>query len=174
MAANSDTFKLAHFFVTEVLCRGWTTADFGGTHMAHAKKLLKMGYKLNDLRACIMSLVDGMFDFEDVPDDFEFKYMSSILKGEPPYIEQFLAIPSPPPVYEVNTYDAWVVLYGKRAIAEGKWDGIYWPMNQPYRLTDDDIALILGEEFTQRALEEIGRICLCTPLWTPLRSKRSG
>lgn len=150
---NNPIFDLAHWFVIEVIGRKWCTADFGGTHMAHASRLIKkFKYDPDDIKACVMAMMDGMFEFQDMPDDFEFRYLTSILKGEPPYIEQFLAVPNPPPVYQINSYDSWVKEYGCKAIEEGIWDGIYLPINQPHRLTEDDIALILGEQCAQASL----------------------
>jgi len=116
---------LAFWFVTEVLGRWWTRADYGGTHMSHASRLIKkFKYDPSDIKACVMAMVDDTFEFQDMPEDFEFRYLISVLKGEPPYIEQFLAIPDPPPVYEINAYDMWVRVCGHRAIEAGIWDGI--------------------------------------------------
>ena len=165
---DNATLDLAFWFVTEVLGRQWTEADYGGTHMAHASKLLKMKYDPADIKACIMAIEDGMFDFEGLPPDFELKYLITIIKGEPPYIEQFLAIPEPPPIYEIRSYDNWVKTYGLRAIESGVWNGAYLPINQTHRLTEDDIALILGEQYAQKSLERVGECLTVSRTW-PLK-----
>lgn len=167
---NEPVKDLAFWFVTEVLGRWWTQADYGGTHMSHASRLIKKyKYDPGDIKACIMAMVDETQEFQDVPDDFEFRYLITVLKGEPPYIEQFLAVPDPPPVYEISAYDMWVREYGKRAIEGNVWDGVYLPINQPYRWTEDDIALMLGEEYAQASLERIVpcRILPTLPLKEP-------
>lgn len=156
--SDNPVYNLAYWFVTEVMGRKWSRADFGGSHMAHASRLIKkLKYAQSDIMACVMAMVDGVFEFQDLPDGFEPRYLISILKGEPPYIEQFLAVPDPPPVYEIDAYDGWVDEHGRKAIEEGIWDGIYLPVNQPYRLTEDDIALILGEKCAQDSLEAMAK-----------------
>jgi hypothetical protein len=135
--------------------------------MAHASKLIKMmKYDPADIRACVMAIVDDTFDFEGIAPNLELKYLITILKGEPPYIEQFLAVPDPPPVYEIEAYDHWVRMHGKRAVEQGTWDGVYLPVNQPYRLVEQEIAVVLGEEYAQASLERVGK-CLISPTLLP-------
>lgn len=156
---------LAYWFITEIIGRDWVAADRMGVHVTHASKLLKMGYDIQDIQACVMNMVEGTFDF-DAPDGFlerPMRYLSVVTQGEPPYIEQFLRPPDPPAVYEIAAYDEWIRRHGKKAIECGAWDGIYWPINQPHRLTEDDIALILGEEHAQRSLERVGG-CRTSPI----------
>lgn len=168
----NEVRDLAQWFVREVLGRRWTQADYRGVHMKHASQVLKLGYALGDVKACIMAMIDFPEGFEAMPEGLELKYILTVTKGEPPYIEQFLAIPDPPPVYEIDAYDDWVKKYGSRAVGDGVWDGVYLPINQPYRLTEDDIAAILGESYAQVSLEERGRL-LCARK-VPLTLQRSG
>lgn len=167
MGRRNEVLDLAYWFVKNVLGREWTQADYGGTHMAHASKLIKMKYDPVDIRACVMAMVDDTFEFEGIAPNLELKYLITILKGEPPYIEQFLRVPDPPAIYEIESYDHWVRMHGKKAIEQGAWDGIYLPVNQPYRLTENEIAYILGEEYAQLSLEGVGK-CLISPM-LPLR-----
>ena len=165
---RNEVSDLAYWFVKNVIGREWTQADYGGTHMAHAKRLIKeMKYNPADIRACIMAIVDGTFEFEGIAPNLEFRYLITILKGEPPYIEQFLAVPNPPPVYEIEVYDHWVRMHGQKAVEDGVWDGVYLPINQPYRLTEYEIAYILGEHYAQLSLERVGKLCLTSPILLP-------
>lgn len=160
----SDTKKLAQWFVIVILKRPWTKADWGGTHMAHAKKLLGMGYKLDEIQSCALAMVKNPGRLEGWNQEWKLQYLTTLLRGEPPYIEQWLRPPDPPPVYEIHRYDDWVMVYGKKAIEKGLWDGIYLPINEPHRLNDNAIEIILGGDAVQVALrvkerlEAIGRM----------------
>lgn len=92
MGRKEEVLELAYWFVTEVLGREWTPADSCGSHVAHAKKLLKLGYDPVDIKACIMAIKNNTFDFKGLHPDFELKYLTAILKANVvyPYIEQFL------------------------------------------------------------------------------------
>lgn len=154
----NDTTRLARWFVATILKRHWTRADWGGTVMAHAKKLLKLGYGLNEIQGCALALVKNPDMFEGWTGEWPLQYMVTILKGEPPYIEQWLRPPDPPPIYEIHRYDDWVMVYGKKAVEMGLWDGIYLPINEPYRLNDKALEIILGDEAIQAALKAKERL----------------
>lgn len=136
--ARNKTLDLAQYFVREIIDRHWTPADYGGTHMAHAKKLLKM-YSLEDIKGCLKAVKETPERF-NLPKGFRPQYLTSLLKFEPPLIEQFLKVPDPPPIYQIRTYDKWVLEYGKKAIEQGVWDGVYPCADEPYRLTAQEIA----------------------------------
>ena len=132
--------------------------------MAHAKKLLGMGYKLDEIQSCALAMVKNPGRLEGWNQEWKLQYLSTLLRGEPPYIEQWLRPPDPPPVYEIHRYDDWVMVYGKKAIEKGLWDGIYLPINEPHRLNDNAIGIVLGGDAVQVALrvkerlEAIGRM----------------
>jgi len=147
-SSNSPESKLAQWFIREILGRNWTKADWHGSHKSHASKLLKM-YSLEDIRGCIQTLCKDPERF-GYP-GFKLQYMVTILKGEPPYIEQFIAVPDPPPVFEIHNYDDWVLRHGAKAIAQGKWNGIYTPIDEPHRFNYTAIMLMFGEEYADRS-----------------------
>ena len=110
--------------------------------MAHAKKLLRL-YKLEEIQGCCLALVKQPERFDGWEHGWELKYMVTILKGEPPYITQWITPPSPPPIYEVRAYDLWVQNWGKKAIRLGLWDGNYPCVDEPYRLSAEALQIIL-------------------------------
>lgn len=153
---RNDTLDLARWFVTQVLGRSWTRADYGGSHMAHAKKVLK-GYSIEDIKGCVLAVRDNPAQF-GFPASFEWRYLSTVLKGEPPLIEQYLTPPDPPPVWSAE-YDQWVIEYGKKAFELEIWDGIYLPINEPGRLTYEQIKRCVGVWRAKYSLEERSRRC---------------
>lgn len=148
---RNQTKELAQWFVKEICNRPWTPADWGGAHMAHAKKLLKL-YTMEDIRGCAVALHEGDMEFEGWQDGWDLNYLTTLLKGEPPFIEQYLTPPDPPAVYMITAYDEWVRTYGRRAMERDIWGGVYQPINEPHRLDDHEIALLLGEEAAQASL----------------------
>ena len=150
---RSDTKALAQWFVVAILRRLWTRADFGGTHMAHAKRLLEMGYKIEEIQGCALGMVKNPSQFKGWTGEWPLQYLSTILKGEPPYIEQWLRPPDPPAIYEGNSYDTWVMNWGAKAVRLGLWDGIYPCVDEVHRLSSEALTIILGEELTAASLE---------------------
>ena len=148
----NDTTRLAQWFVVAILKRHWMRADWGGTVMSHAKKLLALGYKLEEIQACALAMVKNPDRFDGWNPGWKLQYLSTLLKGEPPYIEQWLTPPPPPPIYESKAYDTWVQTDGLRAIRLNLWDGIYPVVDEPHRLSAEALAIILGAELTAASL----------------------
>ncbi len=126
---HSPTQELAYRFVTEVLARAWTPADYRGRHMKAASNILKMGYDYDSVVAALLALRDkdyvafGLESERDLPR--EVSGMEVLYAwGEPPLIERFLTPPARPPVYSWD-YDVWVQRWGAVAIRRGDWDGVY-------------------------------------------------
>lgn len=149
----SDTKKLAQWFVIVILKRPWTKADWGGTVIAHAKKLLGMGYKLDEIQSCALAMVKNPGRLEGWNQEWKLQYLTTLLRGEPPYIEQWLRPPDPPPVYEGHNYDLWIQNWGRKAIRLGQWDGLYLPVNDEHRLGEEALRIILGDEYVQKSLD---------------------
>lgn len=91
------TKDLAQHFVSHYLCRVWTKADNSGMHMAHSKKILALGYTVEQVIKCLERLKRG--DLTDgVPwvaytEYHNFKTrgwntLLCVLWGEPPAIER--------------------------------------------------------------------------------------
>lgn len=91
------TGRLAKYFVCHHLKRAWTKADYGGMHMAHAKRILGLGYSADDAIECLQRLARG--DLTDgVPwvdyteyhnfDKPGWSTLLCVLWGEPPAIER--------------------------------------------------------------------------------------
>lgn len=91
------TGRLAKFFVGYYLQRGWTKADYGGMHMAHAKKILALGYTVEQVVECLQQLARG--DLTDGVPWVEYttyhnfrkpgwSTLLCVLWGEPPIIER--------------------------------------------------------------------------------------
>lgn len=140
----SDIHKLAQWFVSAILRRPWTRADWHGVHVVHVKKLLGLGYKIEEIQACALAMVKNPDRFDGWNPGWKLQFLSTLLRGEPPYIEQWITPPSPPPVYEVRAYDLWVQNWGKKAIRLGLWDGNYPCVDEPYRLSAKALTIILG------------------------------
>lgn len=97
----NKTLWLAQWFVSHVLERDWTAADFRGQVMAHSKQLLA-DYSLDEICGCWEAVKDGLFG------DLSADYLTFIRKLEPPLVEQFKAyIENPPPVYLETDYAEW-------------------------------------------------------------------
>lgn len=100
---TSDTEKLARFFVTEILGREWTPADYRGMHMKHAKTLLK-DYDLIDLVRCLCTLRDGVLGEWMA----EAQDMLVVVRGEPPLINEWTRYKAvPPPVWQERPTEYW-------------------------------------------------------------------
>lgn len=155
----NDTTRLARWFVSAILRRPWARADWGGTVMSHAKKLLGLGYKVEEIQACALSMVKNPSRFDGWRSDWKLQYLSTLLKGEPPYLEQWLAPPPPPPIYEIKSFDTWVQTDGLRAIRLNLWDGIYPVVDEPHRLSAKALTIILGEKLTAASLIARARLC---------------
>ena len=153
MRKVSETRKLAQWFVNAILRRPWTRADFHGVHMKHAKSILALGYKIEEIQACALAMVKNPDRFDGWNPGWKLQYLSTLLRGEPPYLEQWITPPPPPPIYESKSFDEWVMNYGKKAVELGQWDGIYGPINEPYRLNEEALRIILGSEYVQKSLE---------------------
>lgn len=165
---SNNTLDLARWFVTKILGRGWTPADWGGSHMAHAKKVLQH-YDIEDIKGCVLAVKEDPSRF-GFPDTFEWQYLITALKGEPPLIEQYLTPPEPPPVYSAE-YDGWVLRYGRKAFEMGLWDGIYYPINDPGRLTFNQVKSCLGEWRAKASLRR--KLCQQQQPISPLREQFS-
>lgn len=150
---KSDTVILAQWFVSAILRRPWARADWGGTVMSHAKKLLKLGYKIEEVQACALAMVKNPGRFEGWNPGWKLQYLSTLLRGEPPYLEQWITPPPPPPIYESKAYDTWVRTDGRRAIRLNLWDGIYPVVDEPYRLSAEALRIILGDKLTAASLK---------------------
>jgi len=97
---SNRTTNLAKHFVANYLKRPWTRADYGGMHMAHAKKLLvDLGYGFSEVVGCLDALdsgeLTGGVPWKDYTEYWGFKHkgwfsMLPVLWGEPPAIERFL------------------------------------------------------------------------------------
>jgi len=140
----NDTVKLAQWFVVAILRRHWTRADWHGVHMVHAKRLLELGYGLDEIQGCALAMVKNPGRFNGWNPEWKLQYLSTLLRGEPPYLEQWLRPPEPPPIYECVRYDNWVMNWGKKAIRLGLWDGDYPCVDEPYRLSSEALRIILG------------------------------
>lgn len=168
----NDIMKLAQWFVIAIRKRHWKRADFGGTHMAHAKRLLEMGYKIEEIQGCCFALVRNPDQFDGWGQGWELKYMVTILKGEPPFVEQWLRPPEPPAIYEAHNYDLWVQNWGKKAIRLGMWDGIYACVDEPYRLSAGALRIILGDDDAVQKSLEAKRRNRPSPAASGLRQRR--
>lgn len=157
--AKSDTTVLAQWFVSAILRRPWARADWGGTVMSHAKKLLSLGYKIEEIQACALAMVRNPDRFDGWNPGWKLQYLSTLLKGEPPYIVQWIVPPSPPPIYESKAYDTWVQTDGLRAIRLNLWDGIYPVVDEPHRLSADALRIVLGDELVQKSLTRKAELC---------------
>lgn len=130
MAGSNPTLRVARYFVTEVIGRRWTRADFRSRHMKAAKVLLKeMGYEEDAIIAALDALRNRRYEeFNYTHDELPDPPLSGMeilwAWGEPPLIERFVSPPDMPPVYS-NDYDPWVRRWGKVALDRGDWDGIY-------------------------------------------------
>lgn len=153
MKKVSETHRLAQWFVCAIIRRPWTRADWSGVHMVHAKKLLELGYALDEIQACALGMVKNPDRFDGWNPEWKLKYLSTLLRGEPPFIVQFLQPPEPPPIYEAHSYDLWVQNWGKQAIRLGMWDGVYACVNDPHRLSAEALKIILGDRYVQKSLE---------------------
>lgn len=161
---RSDTVILAQWFVLAILRRHWVQADFGGSHMAHAKRLLGMGYKLDEIQGCCLGMVKNPDVFEGWSGEWPLKFMTTILKGEPPYIEQWLTPPAPPPIYETKAYDTWVISWGAKAVRLGLWDGLYLCVDELHRLSSKALTIIMGKELATASLR------VKESLWTDVKN----
>lgn len=95
--AQSRTKELAQYFVSQCLKRAWTKADNRGMHMAHSKKILGLGYTVEQVTKCLErlrrgDLTDGV-PWEDYTKYHNFKKpgwttLLCVLWGEPPSIER--------------------------------------------------------------------------------------
>lgn len=93
----SDTHRLAHHFITQYIKRAWTPADWYGLHAAHAKKILGLGYTVEQVVECLKrlergDLTDGV-PWVDYTAYHNFKQpgwstLLCVLWGEPPAIER--------------------------------------------------------------------------------------
>ena len=155
----NDTTRLARWFVSAILRRPWARADWGGTVMSHSKRLLKLGYKVEEIQACALAMAKNPDRFDGWGSDWKLQYLSTLLKGEPPYLEQWLTPPSPPPIYESRAYDTWVQTDGLRAIRLGLWDGIYPVVDELHRLSAEALRIILGDELVQKSLTRKAELC---------------
>lgn len=155
----NDTTRLAQWFISAILRRPWARADWGGTVMSHAKKLLALGYKIEEIQACALAMVKNPDSFDGWNAGWKLQYLTTLLKGEPPYLEQWITPPPPPPIYESKAYDTWVQTDGLRAIRLNLWDGIYPVVDEPYRLPAEALRIILGDELTAASL--IAKVRLC-------------
>lgn len=155
----NDTAQLARWFVSAILRRLWTRADFRGVHMKHAKSILALGYKIEEIQACALSMVKNSDRFEGWNPGWKLQYLSTLLRGEPPYLEQWITPPPPPPIYKSKAYDTWVQTDGLRAIRLDLWDGIYPVVDEPYRLSQGALRIILGDELVERSLERKAKLC---------------
>lgn len=107
------TLKLAQWFVTEYLGRGWTDADFRGSHMAHAKAQLS-SHDMSDIVGCLTAIKLGMIDWP-----FPIEYLSTISKGEPPLITQWTTLKvTPPPIWNRHAYNQWARMVGHDELEE--------------------------------------------------------
>lgn len=144
---NNPVLNLARFFVTSIVGRRWTPADYRSRHMKAASTLLnKMKYDYDAVVAALTALDER--DYVQFGYDSDRGLPSPPLQGmevlycwgEPPLIERFLRPPEMPPVYSTD-YDPWVLRWGKLAIKRGEWDGVYMGENVGLWLVD-----IIGDE----------------------------
>lgn len=109
------TRRLAKRFVNYHLKRAWTKADNAGMHMAHAKRILGLGYTVEQVVECLQRLERG--DLTDgVPwvdytayHDFKTPGWSTllcVLWGEPPAIEREV-LPLAPKEMTPEAFIAW-------------------------------------------------------------------
>ena len=159
MRKVSETHNLAGWFVSTIIRRPWTRADWGGVHMKHAKSILALGYKIEEIQACALSMVKNPYRFEGWEPGWKLQYLSTLLRGEPPYLEQWITPLPPPPIYESKAYDTWVQTDGLRAIRLNLWDGIYPVVDEPYRLPAEALRIILGDELVQKSLTRKAELC---------------
>ena len=159
MRKISETHRLAQWFVSAIIRRPWTRADWHGVHVVHAKKLLSLDYKLEEIQACALAMVKNPDRFEGWNPGWKLQYLSTLLKGEPPYIEQWITPPPPPPIYESRAYDTWVQTDGLRAIRLNLWDGVYPVVDEPHRLSAEALRIILGNELVQKSLTRKAELC---------------
>lgn len=155
----STTHKLAQWFVSAILRRPWTRADWHGVHVVHAKKLLTLGYKIEEIQACALAMVKNPDRFEGWSSDWKLQYLSTLLRGEPPYLEQWITPPPPPPIYESKAFDTWVQTDGLRAIKLNLWDGIYPVVDEPHRLSAEALEIVLGDALVQKSLIRKAELC---------------
>ena len=156
---RSETTVLAQWFVSAILRRPWTRADFHGVHMKHAKSILALGYRIEEIQACALSMVKNPYRFEGWEPGWKLQYLSTLLRGEPPYIEQWITPPPPPPIYESKSFDEWVQTDGLRAIRLNLWDGVYPVVDEPHRLSAEALRVILGDELVQKSLARKAKLC---------------
>jgi hypothetical protein len=102
---QSQSQKLAMFFISNIVGRTWTTEDFHGPAMKHAKSLLER-YDADTIAGCLEAIRDGIIG----DGSFEIKYMSAIeTTGEPTWIAQWKAYcETEPAVYLEQTHAEWI------------------------------------------------------------------
>lgn len=99
------------------------------------------------IKGCLLAMKNGELGWD------EKKPISCLLAvtwGNPPFYQKFVdKIAEIPPVYEVRSYDDWVLCFGKMAKTSGVWDGIYKgydnPIEVPYRLTPEQVSVAIGD-----------------------------
>lgn len=107
---QSQTEKLARFFVGKILNREWTDSDFHGPVMKGAKSLLER-YDADTIAGCLEAIRDAVIG----DGSFQIKYISAIESaGEPPFVRQWLDYcNTEPAVYMEQTHAEWVERKGK-------------------------------------------------------------
>lgn len=128
--SNNKVRDLAVYFITVVMGRKMTPADYRGRHMKTASRLLKeMKYDYDAVIAALAALKRRDYkafgyDIDDLPKGSIQGMEILYLWGEPPLIERFVSPPPMPPIYSCD-FDEWVRQWGKLAIERGDWDGLY-------------------------------------------------
>lgn len=102
--AGSAPFALAYWFVTEYHGRKWTETDKKGQHLGNAKNVLA-DYSEREIKGCLLACRDGRIPLGN---NFVIEALTTIRRGEPPYIEQYRALASnPPPEYMQASHARW-------------------------------------------------------------------
>lgn len=159
LAAELATWYVETFFGRPVDIR------FDKQYFAQAKRFVNpdpdpetgeipIKFDMEDIKSCFIALRDGTFPglnrrFDTIP-------FSILTWGDPPYLLQWVVIPQIPYIYENLAYNTWVRKYGRKAIDQHKWDGIYrgWSITNPPEsetvIPYEELESIVGEE---KALE---------------------
>lgn len=148
MRKTNPSYELAHWFVEEFLGRTWDSR-FDSKHLGNSKSLInpKEGLPLDVdvIKFCLTKMKEGEWRW-----DKPITSLYVITWGEPCYYQRAVdAIANRPAIYEITSFDNWVLECGRMARNIGVWNGEYrgWenPLEKEFRLSPLQLAEVVGE-----------------------------